>query len=466
MNRPALRRRTAALLLILSLLPGVVPMAEAESSGASAGPASPYQVGKWLPSDQKTLDAWRAELIRDTDALPGDAPLLPVIQDFKDLIEQDPELFMLFTQMFEQVPRKPPYLSDPTGTSQVRDYPHMLRLMNRVLTQAPEFNHTGLVGFPINAILDWPMGTPAGTTVFLNDKVNRQLKKILNQWALFLNSPDSRHVLGEDPHTGWFGRDAMAAMPTFVEDFICNPSLPYHGFQSWDDFFTRRFRDGRRPVVEPEDDSVIANACESAPYRIATNVRERDQFWIKAQPYSLTHMLAGDPLANEFTGGTLYQAFLSALSYHRWHSPVSGRIVKTRVIDGSYYAENLAEGFDPAGPNESQGYITQVASRALVFIEADNPDIGLMGVMFVGMAEVSSNEITVYEGQHVRKGDELGMFHFGGSTHVLMFRPGVELDFDLRGQEPGLHSQNIPVRAKLATVKAQAQATPGASVSD
>ncbi|WP_201098603.1 phosphatidylserine decarboxylase, partial [Thiocystis minor] len=80
-----------------------------------------------------------------------------------------------------------------------------------------------------------------------------------------------------------------------------------------------------------------------------------------------------------------------------------------------------------------------------------------MGVMFVGMAEVSSNEITVYEGQHVRKGDELGMFHFGGSTHVLMFRPGVELDFDLRGQEPGLHSQNIPVRAKLATVKAQAE---------
>jgi phosphatidylserine decarboxylase len=163
-------------------------------------------------------------------------------------------------------------------------------------------------------------------------------------------------------------------------------------------------------------------------------------------------MLDGDPLSAQFERGTIYQAFLSALSYHRWHSPVSGTIVKTKVIDGSYYAESLVEGFDPAGPNDSQGYITQVATRALIFIQADNPDIGLMCVMFVGMAEVSSNEITVYETQHVKKGEQLGMFHFGGSTHCLIFRPEVKLDFDMHGQTPSLHSNNIPLKARIATV--------------
>lgn len=414
---------------------------------------APYLVGKWLPSDQQTLIGWHDRLIRETAALADQTTLLPVVQEFKETIENDPELLMLFTQMFEQVPLKPPFLNDPTGQPQIRDYQHMLQLINRILTQAPEFNKTGLVGFPINAILNWPMGTPAGTFAFLNKKVNRQLKKILNQWAVFLSSPDSRYVLGDDPEKGWFGRDAREAMPTFVEDFVCDPSLPYHGFASWDDFFTRRFREGRRPVAAPDDDTVIANACESAPYRLATNVQLRDQFWIKAQPYSLYHMMAGDPLVEQFKGGTIYQAFLSALSYHRWHSPVSGTIVKTKLLDGSYYAEALSEGFDPAGPNESQGYITQVAARALVFIQADNPDIGLMCVMFVGMAEVSSNEITVYEGQHVTKGDQLGMFHFGGSTHTLIFRPGVNLEFDLHGQTPGLNSDNIPVRARIAMVK-------------
>ena len=93
-----------------------------------------------------------------------------------------------------------------------------------------------------------------------------------------------------------------------------------------------------------------------------------------------------------------------------------------------------------------------MASRALIFIEADNPDIGLMCIMLVGMAEVSSNEITVSEGQHVKKGEQLGMFHFGGSTHCLIFRPNDNVKFDLQGQSPGLNSANIPVRTRIATI--------------
>lgn len=414
----------------------------------------PYRVGAWLPSDQRVLDAWLCDLIAEVDARP--APLHPVIQDLKDLIEHDAEVYMLFHLMFSQVPHRPPYNRDPAGRPQVRDYHVMLQLFNCIVTRAPEFDRSGLVGFPINAILDWPMGTRAGFAAFLSSKVNAQLRKVLDAWARFLASKDSVHVLNEDPRAGWFGADAMAAMPHFDEDFECDPAAPHRGFASWDAFFTRRFRPGRRPIASPEDDRVIVNACESAPYRIARGVKREDRFWIKAQPYSLVHMLDGDPYTDHFVGGTIYQAFLSALSYHRWHSPVSGRVVKAYVRDGTYYSEAPSEGFDPAAPNSSQGYITEVATRAMIFIEADNPAIGLMCVLPVGMAEVSSCEIAVYEGQHVKKGDELGMFHFGGSTHCLLFRSGVELAFDLHGQTPGLGASNIPVNARIATVAAGA----------
>ena len=408
-----------------------------------------FRVGNWLPADQTVLENWLDDLIAEAA---DEKQLLPVIAEFKDLIEGDPEVYMLFNLMFEQVPHKPPYNQDPTGAPQVRSYLHMLQLVNAIMTKAPEFNKTGLVGFPINAIFDWAMGTTAGFAAFLNKKVNRQLKKILQEWAVFLGSPDSRTVLSEDPHKGWFGKDAQAQMPYFDATFKCSPELPYHGFASWDAFFTREFRDGLRPVASPQDDAVIVNACESAPYRIATQVKKRDTFWIKAQPYSLEHMLAQDELTEQFVGGTVYQAFLSALSYHRWHSPVSGVIVKAYVVDGTYYSEALAEGFDSSGPNDSQGYITEMATRALIFIQADNPDIGLMCVMPVGMAEVSSCQITVYEGQRVSKGDQLGMFHFGGSTHCLFFGPQVKLEFDMHKQVPGLDSQNIPLNEKIATV--------------
>ena len=411
----------------------------------------PFRVGRWLPSDHAILSRWLEELIGEVDRNPK--PFHPVIQNFQHFIESHADIYMLFSQMFTQVPRKPPYNRNPAGGPQVRHYRHMLQLLNAIMTRAPEFNKTGLVGFPINAILDWSMGTTSGFAAFLNDHVNRHLKAVLGEWARFLTSPDSTCVLNTDPTSGWFGRDAMQAMPDFDEQFECDPNKPHHGFKSWDDFFTREFRPGQRPVASPDDGRVIVNACESAPYNLAHKVERHSRFWIKAQPYSLEHMLAHDDFTERFIGGTIYQAFLSALSYHRWHSPVTGTVVKAYVREGTYYSEALSEGFDPAGPNDSQGYITELAARALIFIEADNPKIGLMCIMPVGMAEVSACEITVYEGQHVKKGDQIGMFHFGGSTHCLIFRPEVDLEFDLHGQKPGLNSNNIPVNARIATVR-------------
>jgi len=144
----------------------------------------PFRVGEWLPSDHAVLETWMDTLIRETDL--EKKPLHPVIEDLKRLIENDAEIYMLFNQMFEQVPKKPPYNKDPTGKPQVRDYRHMLQLVNAIMTKAPVYNQTGLVGFPINAILDWSMGTIGGYAAFLNDKVNAQLKKVLNEWGRFL----------------------------------------------------------------------------------------------------------------------------------------------------------------------------------------------------------------------------------------------------------------------------------------
>lgn len=417
---------------------------------ASTGNALPYRVGEWLPSDQAFLDAWLARMIQQTDA--EQKALHPVIADFCNLIEGDPQIFMLFHQMFDQVPRKRPFTRDPAGKPQVRDYRHMLQLLNTIMTHAPEFNQSGLVGCPINAIFDWSMATAAGFAAFLNERINGQLKAVLDEWSRYLSSSDSTYVLNDDPHRGWFGADAQRAMPNFAEEFHCDPQLPHHGFKSWDEFFTREFRAGVRPIARLDDDAVIVNACESAPYRIARHVKLHDKFWLKSQPYSVAHMLANDGLAPLFIGGTVYQAYLSPLSYHRWHSPVSGRIKKVNLKAGTYFSEAPSEGFDPAGPNDSQAYITAVATRALVFIEANNPNIGLMCVLAVGMSEVSSCQITACEGQQVRKGDQIGMFHYGGSTHCLIFRPGVELAFDHHGQVPGLDSRNIPVNSRIATV--------------
>ena len=55
-------------------------------------------------------------------------------------------------------------------------------------------------------------------------------------------------------------------------------------------------------------------------------------------------------------------------------------------------------------------------------------------------------------GHHLAKGDELGYFQFGGSTHCLVFRPGVIGEFTLAAI-PQPHEPHPPlmlVGSKLA----------------
>lgn len=401
----------------------------------------------WLPDDQDKLEAWLAGHRERVDARGEDVALHPVITEFQELIDANPVVRMYLNQMISQVPATKPYRQ-----RHLRDVPQMLRLINEVLTMAPEFSADAMVMTPLNAILDWTMGTVAGFAAFRDPRINAMLKKVLTAWCDFLDGADSRYVLNDSP-TGWKSEAAQRVVG--IEQFDHDPDDAYWGFASWNDFFTRRFKDGQRPVASPEDDSVIVNACESTPYAISSDVALRDRFWIKSQPYSLRDMLAGDESAERFVGGTVYQAFLSATNYHRWHSPVAGTVVRAFTVEGTYYSEADSEGPDAVEPTNSQSYMAHTAARAVIVIDADNPTIGLMAVVLVGMSEVSSCIINdaATPRRHLDKGQELGHFQFGGSTHCLVFQPGVIADFALAAI-PQAHDPRAPLvlaRSRLAT---------------
>jgi phosphatidylserine decarboxylase len=219
-----------------------------------------------------------------------------------------------------------------------------------------------------------------------------------------------------------------------MEEFIYDQSKPHWGFSSWNDFFIRKFKPGVRPVAEPHNSKAITSGCEATPYAIEQHVKLTDTFWIKSQPYSLQDIFTESKkkLAEYFIGGTIYQAFLSAYNYHRWHAPVSGVIADMYQIEGTYYSEAEMAGEDPAGPNDSQGYITAVAARMVIVIDCDDKTLQKVACVFVGMAEVSSCTSEVKPGQHVNKGDELGYFQFGGSTCCFVFQSGVINHFTVK----------------------------------
>lgn len=277
---------------------------------------------------------------------------------------------------------------------------------------------------------------------------NVAIKDLLDTWGQYLTTNDSNKTL-TDEEEGWFGEAAIKTLEEkrgdFNSTYICpDPNAVNRGYQSWDAFFVRKIQPSARPIDFADNPTLLHSACESTVYRIATQVKEHDQFWLKGMPYSLYDMLDGDSdngtMANLFGGGTVYQAFLSPQDYHRWHAPVNGTIVKVVNVPGTYYAALPDAGAEEDDPDlkpgdphgaliRSQAWLTLSSARALIYIQADNPSIGLFCFIGVGMAEVSTCEITVEPGNNVKIGDEIGMFHFGGSSHALVFRPGTNITF-------------------------------------
>jgi phosphatidylserine decarboxylase len=334
--------------------------------------------------------------------------------------------------------------------------------MNALLNKAPFY---GPLGPPFYMLLAEPMNTDGGFTALIADKLNAQFKRIFDVWAAFLISPASTHVLTTEPG-GWFHSDAITAMEadydglTFAQIFDCDPDKPHWGYTSWDKFFVRAYnpRTNPRPVEGPDSPNVINAACESAFYNMQTNAEETDQFWIKGEPYSLRHMLNNDEeYAEKFYGGTVIQGFLQVTGYHRWHSPVDGEIKKVVTVSGTYFVQSPALLNSPVDNTHnpylhSLAFITSLTTRMLIFIESDNPAIGLMCFVAIGMTEVSTCEATVQQGQQVKRGDELGMFHFGGSSHCMVFRPGVKINWDGSVIEP---AALIRVRSAIGVVESQ-----------
>lgn len=85
-----------------------------------------FRRGGWLPISQKVLNDW---LVGALTPVYGDAeaPLLPVIQDFKMFIENNGEMYMGFNRMFENATG--PYVCNTRftcGTQQLLIAPPLL----------------------------------------------------------------------------------------------------------------------------------------------------------------------------------------------------------------------------------------------------------------------------------------------------------------------------------------------------
>ena len=357
----------------------------------------------------------------------------------------------------------------------------MIDLIEDVTNNPPVFRdyYGGAPGLSFNNILGSVIVTPAGFNAFVNDELNKALKEILLDWCKYLDGEQSaKEALTDDQ---WLSVESIKGLSQYLRDYDPNHPLDAFkhayvkpgddkkdqwGFKSWNAFFSRPFVSEEvfnfyRPMP-PLNDNDILSTADSRVYTVATNVSELDTFWLKGHKYSIKHLLNDESLNidnepffyQKYIGGTVFQAYLLPSDYHQWTMPFSGTVKKVVTIPGTYFA--LSSAFvDPAKPDEFASlveglpFLATVSARKIAIIEADNPKIGTVCFIPVGLQEISTilffNDLETKE-KHLNRGEALGCFQYGGSTVCMVFEPKVNIKWEISQLE------HVNIRSKIAEV--------------
>jgi phosphatidylserine decarboxylase len=209
-------------------------------------------------------------------------------------------------------------------------------------------------------------------------------------------------------------------------------------FHSLHHCFTRRLKDGARPV-DP-DPGVLVSPCD-AIVGASGSVRGGEVLQIKGFPYLLRDLLCDDALAEAYRDGSYVTLRLTSAMYHHFHAPHDCRIESVTYISGDTWNVN------PIALRRVENLFCK-NERAVIRTRLD---VGEHRVTLVAVAAILVAGIrltfldtlcalrdggprTVPCDATLSKGEEMGWFEHG-STIVLFAPPGFGVDDRVREGE-------------------------------
>ena len=232
----------------------------------------------------------------------------------------------------------------------------------------------------------------------------------------------TEHLLSKKWLSDLYGRlqdgpRSTAKIAGFVEQFgIQMDDFVDPGFKSFNEFFIRKFKEGKRPF---ESDPKRMAAPAEARYLAWESIQPDQLFPVKGKFLSANALLGGHPLASEFENGPLMIARLCPVDYHRFHFPDSGRLLEDFRLVGKYHSVNPIA-------LQAQGDIFCTNERHVSILETEN--FGRLAYIEVGALcvgkIVQSYRGVAGDALAFERGDEKGYFLFGGSTVILLGQAG------------------------------------------
>ena len=212
------------------------------------------------------------------------------------------------------------------------------------------------------------------------------------------------------------------ASKVFIKPFIKSNRIDMSQFEpmeygSYNDFFSRRIREGAR-VVDMDPGHLISPADSKLT---ALPITENGRFTLKHTEYTVGSLLKNPALASEYVDGWALIFRLTVDDYHRYCYAFNAEKGENVVIPGRLHTVNpIANDFFPIYKENAREYTILRTERFGDVIAME------VGALLVGKIVNHHGAATV------RRGQEKGYFQFGGSTVVLLLKKDTAvLDSDI-----------------------------------
>lgn len=180
-------------------------------------------------------------------------------------------------------------------------------------------------------------------------------------------------------------------------------------FTCFNDFFTRQLVEEARPVdMTPE---ALTAPCDG---RLSVYpITQTGEIPIKGSRYTVKELLDGDEAADQFLGGQCLVFRLCVNDYHRYHYFDSGVKGENHFIPGKLHTVRpIAMASVPVFHQNSREYTLMETEHFGTAAQVE------VGAMLVG--KIKNHQ----EAGSFERGQEKGLFLYGGSTVVLLLQAG------------------------------------------
>lgn len=220
-----------------------------------------------------------------------------------------------------------------------------------------------------------------------------------------------------------------------MDDYLPETQNTESPYSSFNQFFIRRFKEGKRAFVQNSDDLA---AFSEARYLGYNSVHDDESIPVKGIYLKPKHLISNSLWEESFHDGPLLLARLCPVDYHRFHYPDDG------IILDDYRVEGLLHSVNPLALKSKQDILI-TNERHITIVETKN--FGKLAYIEVGAICVGKivQSKPLVKGDSFKRGQEKGYFLFGGSTVIVIGEKGKWtpsqdiLEFTKKGMETYLH---------------------------